>query len=191
MPSWPGTSPDDDGLEPLGSPIEPARLSQVQRVQSSAPQGPRRKRDEATLVLRHRQLDSLRAEVRKQQKAQARERSLLFVFWGLAGGVAVMVGAFLARGVTSSRTSEADRSPAAMPVSAPAPEPPRSAAPASVPLERSSGSVAPAAEARKVPSGAEPSPEAELPPREAVSRSSAPSPSRKRAALSLDQLPTE
>ncbi len=55
---------------------------------------------EPTLVLRQRQVDSLRAEVHKHRRAAERRQSLTMILWGLAGAVAVLVGALLARALT-------------------------------------------------------------------------------------------
>lgn len=65
---------------------------------------PRHRAQEPTLVLRDRQLDSLRAEVKKHRRAAERRQSLTTVLWGVAGGIAVLVGALLARALTRSNS---------------------------------------------------------------------------------------
>lgn len=118
-------SQDDDGLEGLGSspqavaagfasraarPVAPNSstahsvvvdpVSQIPEALPSRPSSPRstRRGGETTLVLRDRKLDALRAEVKRRQTEFQRRRVSALVIWAAAGGIAVFVGATLARG---------------------------------------------------------------------------------------------
>lgn len=122
---------------------------------------PRPRTQEPTLVLRQRQVDSLRAEVHKHRRAAERRQSLSMILWGVAGGVAVLVGALLARALTEPSSEPIDIGQGDLPEASPAPEAARAD---SAPKER-----------------------AEAPPslaKKAVDRD-------RRPVLSLDELPTE
>lgn len=84
------------------------RFSEVTSSGNAAPRAlPLRHRaQEPTLVLRERQVDSLRAEVLRHKQAAERRQSLTMILWGVAGGIAVLVGALLARALTRPSDQE-------------------------------------------------------------------------------------
>jgi hypothetical protein len=88
-------APQDQGFPDL----TPPSLGNVQVYPVASPSR-RPRAQEPTLVLRERQVDSLRAEVHKHRRAAERRQSLTMILWGLAGAVAVLVGALLARALT-------------------------------------------------------------------------------------------
>jgi hypothetical protein len=135
---------EDDGLEPIvGSmgvrPSTPPRLpvhmpSPAVGGSVVPPSGVRVRAQEPTLILRERQLDSVRAHVQRQKRSAKLKRYMGTVAWVIAGGFAVLVGAILARGVRTffePGTTPSDEAPleaAALPSSALPPssaEPPR------------------------------------------------------------------
>lgn len=124
----------------------------------------RHRAQEPTLVLRDRQLDSLRAEVKRHRQAAERRRSLTMVLWGIAGGIAVLIGALLARALTRPTGEQLG---AAHPSTA----------------TRSGTEQEPFMQERATPSGKS------VVLRQAVAKQSAQK--DRRRALSLDELPTE
>lgn len=101
--SW-SSSQDDDGLEGLstGSQVTPAQRP------SAAGAPPKKKTAEATLVLKQRRMDHLRAEVRKKQFAWRRQRYLTILLWGVLGAGSVIGGALLAEKLTGSEDADTD-----------------------------------------------------------------------------------
>lgn len=93
-------------------PIAPPRFADVTPASRGGerpgtnPPPSRQRAQEPTLVLRDRQLDSLRAEVKRHRQAAERRQSLTMVLWGVAGGIAVLIGALMARALTRSSSEQ-------------------------------------------------------------------------------------
>lgn len=111
-----GTSPSSaSGAFPRASVTRESHESVVVDPVSQIPaplssKKPSRRAAEPTLVLRERQLDQLRAEVRRRQSAFRLRRFSSVVLWIVAGAFAVAGGAFLARNWDSkASTAQAER----------------------------------------------------------------------------------
>lgn len=187
---------DSASLDAASSPISSVVVDPIAQVPDSiAPPPPsrvqrpqKRRTAESTLVLRTRQLDGLRAEVRRRQAAFQRRRYSSLIVWGLAGGAAVLAGALLARGWDDDRPAGASpsvlSSARAVPVEgARANRPPDVSVPASAAnpsAEPAAGSSAASAASSTLP---------------ATKAGAAKAAASKRAAakrpLSLDELPTK
>ena len=191
---------DSASLDSASSPISSVVVDPIAQVPDSiAPPPPsrvqrpqKRRTAESTLVLRTRQLDGLRAEVRRRQAAFQRRRYSSLIVWGLAGGAAVLAGALLARGWDDDRPAGASpsvlSSARAVPVEgARANRPPDGSLPASAANPSANPSAEPAAG-----SSAASAASSTLPATKAGAAKAAAS---KRAAakrpLSLDELPTK
>lgn len=194
-------SQEDDGLEPVHGPVSTVQYASSNLASSfesdpagssglppgAAPLGAgtsRRRAQEPTLILRERQLDSLRAQVLRHRRLARFKRHVGTLLWVAAGGLAVLVGAFLARGARaflgadvvdpSSSISESNSAP-----------PLDAASLADVSARSDSNPTPPTARApeasRAQSASARPSSPA------SSQRQAAP----KRAALRLDEIPTE
>jgi|GEM_PF-4228702 len=119
--SWPQIH-EDDGLDPIEGPVSHVQPSSPYATlpyaePSSAPgqpsgtapgMGPGPKRaQEPTLILRERQVDSIRAQVQRRRRSAQVRKHVGTLLWVAAGGFAVLLGAFLARGVRALWEPEA------------------------------------------------------------------------------------
>ncbi len=149
----------------------------------------KRRTAESTLVLRTRQLDGLRAEVRRRQAAFQRRRYSSLIIWGLAGGAAVLAGALLARGW------DEDRPPGPSPgvLSSARAEPTvaeRARADSVSDVNVLPPAANPSAQAA-APSGLAPAPASKLRVTKAATKPGAAKPAVAKRPLSLDELPTK
>lgn len=172
-----------DPLSQVPPPSSQQLPSSQHRRGSVVPQSGTRKVTEPTLVLQRRQVDSLRAEVLRHQKALAHQKRLSTIFWTLAGAAAVLAGAFLARTLSGRQHAWAE---------------------VAVPLEKSATTTAlvperAGSEGSTSASQAESTSEVRVPrtPGESEAKVLPPVPSDnpdkapRRSSLSLDELPTE
>jgi hypothetical protein len=206
---------EDDGLEPIhGSALSRPSSSPAHPSRSSYPAPPRgssvapqsgvmptggKRNQEPTLILRERQVDSVRAEVMRHRRAVRVKRYMGTAAWVLAGGLAVLLGAFLARGARTFFEPSIEAPPAIPPVApsglapaalpTPAPGTPVASSPlASTPL---ASTPAPTAQrAAKAPSAPTRVSPAALPKSEPA-RPREPHSAPRRNSLRLDEIPTE
>lgn len=180
-------SQDDDGLESVQPP--PPGTLPPQSLPSDRPfptsQAPQVKKNEPTLVLGERRLDSLRAEVKRRRRHVAMFKVGAILGWMLAGGAAVGAGVIAARSFSGGDTSSTERRAGAADAGI-------SGVASAAPTETSSSQSSHSERVESVSQVAppEPRPLASQPsPSEVAPRSSAPSPQS--SAISLDDLPTE
>jgi hypothetical protein len=206
--TWSQTQ-EDDGLDPIPGPIShvqpsspysegglphdttgPSTPFQSSRPPASA--GPKRAQ-EPTLILRERQVDSIRAQVQRRRRSALLRRHVGTLLWVAAGGFAVLLGAFLARGVRAlwqpdevGVESVTEASLLAREFPSPAPQE------LTTPPELESSKKAAPSSSRSAPSSAKAkgSP-TQAPPTQSRSSQGPSAQGPRKAALRLDEIPTE
>jgi hypothetical protein len=171
-------------VDPISQIPDPMAAPVSSRVQHP----PKKRTVEPTLVLRNRQLDGLRAEVRRRQAAFKRQRFSSLFIWGLAGGAAVFGGAWLARGwdTPSAAADQGEATPAALNGQAS-----RVSSVAASPAPRPTSASGTAAEPQPLePAVSEPA-AVTVAPNKPKASSKAPAARAPERPLSLDELPTK